>query len=350
MRDGEVTKTISASKSKTCELDPLPTDVLKQFLPELLPFITDMCNASLQQGCLPLSQRRAIIIPRLKKSNLDQADVKNYRPVSNLTFMSKVIERLVCRQLTAFLNENNLLPRNQSAYRPRHSTETAVLKVVSDLLAASERGQVSLLALLDLSAAFDTVDHSILLDRLQSAFGINGTVLNWMKSFVSDRCQSVRFDGGSSTETGVVCGVPQGSVLGPILFLLYCADIVNIAERCGVSVHSYADDTQLYVHCKATDCSVEARRLTTCIEQLNSWMISNRLKLNADKTQFLWCGSAQQRRKISVKELVVMGHRLTVSDNVTCLGVLIDADLSFALHVKRTSARCFYTTFASYGQ
>jgi len=338
----EVMKTISASKPKTCELDPLPTDVLRQFLPELLPFITDMCNVSLQQGCLPLSQRRAIIMPRLKKSGLDQADVKNYRPVSNLTFMSKIVERLVCRQLTVFLNENNLLPRNQSAYRPQHSTETAVLKVVSDLLAASDRGQVSLLALLDLSAAFDTVDHCILLDRLQSAFGISGAVLDWIRSFVTERCQTVRFNGETSTETAVVCGVPQGSVLGPILFLLYCADIVNIAQRCSVSVHSYADDTQLYVHCKTIDCSTEAHRLVSCIEQLNSWMMSNRLKLNADKTQFLWCGSAQQRKNISVKELVLMDHRLAVSDSVTCLGILIDADLSFAPHVKRVSAKCFY--------
>jgi len=97
----EVQRTINSSQSKTCALDPLPTDVLKQFLPELLPYITDMCNASLQHGNLPLSQRRAIVTPRLKKSGMDEADVKSYRPISNLTFMSKTVERLVCRQLVA---------------------------------------------------------------------------------------------------------------------------------------------------------------------------------------------------------------------------------------------------------
>ena len=148
--------------------------MLKQFLPELLPYITDMCNASLQEGCLPMSQRHAIVTPRLKKSGLDASDAKNYRPVSNLTFMSKVVERLVCRQLVAFLDKNSLLPRHQSAYGRRHSTETAVLKIVSHLFLASDPGQVSLLALFDLSAAFDTVDHTILLDRLQSAFGVRG--------------------------------------------------------------------------------------------------------------------------------------------------------------------------------
>jgi len=109
-----------------------------------------MCNASLQQGCLPLSQHRAVVTPRLKKAGLDEADVKNYRPISNLTFMSKIVERLVCRQLVTFLQKHNLLPTHQSAYRRQHSTETAILKIVSDLFLACDRGQVSLLALLDL--------------------------------------------------------------------------------------------------------------------------------------------------------------------------------------------------------
>ena len=246
-----------------------------------------MCNASLQQGCLPLSQRRAVVTPRLKKSGLDEADVKNYRPISNLTFMSKIVERLVCRQLVTFLQKHNLLPTHQSAYRRQHSTETAVLKIVSDLLLACDRGQVSLLALLDLSAAFDTVDHSILIDRLQSAFGIRGPVIEWIHSFVTSRMQSVSFAGEKSTWSAIMCGVPQGSVLGPILFLLYCADVTYIAHRHGVHAHSYADDTQLYVHCNAADCAIEAERLTACIEELDNWMTSNRLKLNADKTQIV---------------------------------------------------------------
>jgi len=223
----------------------LPTDVLKQFLAQLLPYITDMCNASLQQGCLPLSQRRAIVTPRLNKSGMDEADVKSYRPISNLTFMSKTVERLVCRQLVAFLQKHSLLPSHQSAYRRQHSTETAVLKIVSDLLLACDRGQVTLLALLDLSAAFDTVDHHILLDRLQSAFFVRGPVIDWIQSFITNRSQTVSFAGDTSTESVVTSGVPQGSVLGPILFLLYVADVTDIVLRSGLNVHSYADDTQL---------------------------------------------------------------------------------------------------------
>ena len=155
----DVRDVIVSGTTKSCELDPIPTTILKQFLPELLPYLTAMCNTSLQQGCLPESQRRAIITPRLKKSNLDPADVKNYRPISNLTFISKIVERLVCRRLVAYLNEHNFFPTLQSAYRKFHSTETSVLKLVCDALLAADRGEVTLLGFLDLSAAFDTVDH-----------------------------------------------------------------------------------------------------------------------------------------------------------------------------------------------
>ena len=153
-----IRKIISATATKSCSLDPLPTHVMKEFLSELLPFIVDMCNASLAEGCLPVSQRHAIVTPHLKKPGADQTDVKNYRPISNLTFMSKIVEKLVCRQLVAHLHRLMLGP--QSAYRRGHSTETAMLNVISDVLLAADSGQVTLLGLLDVSAAFDKVDHN----------------------------------------------------------------------------------------------------------------------------------------------------------------------------------------------
>ena len=154
----EVNAVITIAPSKTCEMDPIPTDVLKKFLPELLPYITDMCNSSLQQGSFPLSQRHAIIRPRRKKPGSDPSDVQNYRPVSNLTFVSKVVEKLVCHQLVSFFERLKILPTLQSAYRKNHSTETAVLKVITDVLHAADRGEVTLLCMLDLSCVFDTVD------------------------------------------------------------------------------------------------------------------------------------------------------------------------------------------------
>ena len=149
--EADMTRIITAAPSKSCDLDPLPTDILRQFLPELLPYITKMCNASLRDGTLPISQRSAIVIPRLKKAGADRADVSMYRPKSNLTFMSKVVERLICRQLVGFMQHNGLMPELQSAYRRGHSTETAILKAVTDFLLAADRGEVTLFSLLSVS-------------------------------------------------------------------------------------------------------------------------------------------------------------------------------------------------------
>jgi len=133
---------------------------------------------------------------------------------------------------------------------------------------------LSWFALLDLSAAFDTVDHHILLDRLQLAFAIRGSVMDWIQSFITNGWQTVSFAGDVSTESVVTCGVPRGSVLGPILFLLYTTYVTNIALRCGLNVHSYADDTHLYVHCDAVNCAAEAARIAACIEELDGWALS----------------------------------------------------------------------------
>ena len=157
-----------ASPTKSCTLDPIPTFLLKEVVDDLLPFLTAMVNTSLREGYLPGSQKNAVVSPLLKKSSIDSVEIKNYRPVSNLTFTSKLVERIVTEQFVQYLNANGLMPRLQSAYRRRHSTETALLRVLSDIFAATDNQRVTLLGLLDLSAAFDCVDHTILLNRLQS--------------------------------------------------------------------------------------------------------------------------------------------------------------------------------------
>ena len=161
----------------------------------LAPFFAYVFNDSLQKGHLSPEQKRAIIYPGLKKPSLNPDDLANYRPISNLSFVSKLLERAVHAQLLMYLNENELLPSVQSAYRQFFSTETAVLKVVSDVLTAMDRGQITLLGMFDLSAAFDTVDHAILLKRLDVSFGIRGNALNWFASYLSGRSQQVSVHG-----------------------------------------------------------------------------------------------------------------------------------------------------------
>ena len=150
--------------------------------------MTSIINDSLRSGVFPSIYKSAIVTPLLKKPSLDP---NNYQPVSNLSFISKILEKVVAPQLMSHLNRHNLFSSFQSAYRPSHSTETALLKVVNDLLLAMDEGKLSVLVLLDLSAAFDTIDHDILLHRLQHVFGIQGTVLSWFRSYLTKIFQIV---------------------------------------------------------------------------------------------------------------------------------------------------------------
>ena len=339
----DVERLISAAPNKCCSLDPVPTWLLKKCSHELAPYVAMMCNRSLKEGYLPASQKTALVTPLLKKSGLDPADLKNYRPVSNLSFISKLVERAACLQMNAFLDVSGTLPSHQSAYRKYHSTETALLKVLSDLATAADGGQVSLLSLLDLSAAFDTVDHGILIKRLQNTHGVEGTALRWITSYLTDRTQRVvRAGSSSSAIMKLDSGVPQGSVLGPVLFLLYTVDILKIINQHGLHGHCYADDTQTYVHCSVAAASEIHLRLLPCIESIDSWMAVNRLKLNGDKTEFMWVGSKRNLQKIQQNALPVSGASVVPTSVVRDLGVYIDSELSMKDHVNKLTRRCYF--------
>eukprot|EP00745_Piridium_sociabile_P014216 TRINITY_DN20961_c0_g1_i1.p1 TRINITY_DN20961_c0_g1~~TRINITY_DN20961_c0_g1_i1.p1 ORF type:complete len:306 (-),score=34.33 TRINITY_DN20961_c0_g1_i1:857-1774(-) len=235
-----VKKVILQTTPKTCELDPMPTKFLFQHLDLLLPTITNIMNESLTSGIFPPEFKTAMVKPLLKKSNLDPNDLKNYRPISNLPYLSKLLERLVLHQLFSHLTTHNLLSAHQSAYRPGHSTETVLLRIVNDLLNCLDKDNIYILLLLDLSAAFDTIDHEILLSRLDKNFGITGTTLNWFRSYLSERKQIVLVNGNRSSESFLDFGVPQGSVLGPVLFILYTTPLTPLIDKYSVHHEMYA--------------------------------------------------------------------------------------------------------------
>jgi len=184
---------------------------------------------------------------------------------------------------------HNLFPDQQLAYRPFHSTQTAVISVHNDLVRSIYYNHVSLRVLLDLSAAFDTVDHNILLSVLSNRFCVDGTALDWFKSYVNDRAQSFIYNGQETEWYSVDCSVPQGSVLGPVKFAAYTEDIVDLIERHDVRSHLYADDTQLYDCCKLDGVPEIQSRLSGCVSAVAQWCASRGLQLNADKTEVIQC-------------------------------------------------------------
>lgn len=247
-------------------------------------------NLFLSSGVLPGAFKRALVSPLLKKSTLDRNVYKNYRPVSNLAFVSKIIEKVVADRFASHLLENNMSEPMQSAYRQHHSTETALMRVSNDLLCALDDRKCAILVLLDLSAAFDTIDHGIMVSRLRERFGINGTALQWFTSYLQDRCQCIHLKGDSSDPSTLHFGVPQGSVIGPIMFTAYTAPLGDIVRRHSVRLHLYADDTQLYTSFDPTselDAAQAIKRIQDCVSDIRLWMYVNKLKLNEDKTEVL---------------------------------------------------------------
>ncbi len=220
----------------------------------------------------------------LKNPQLDPKDLVNYRPISNLPFLSKILEKVASSQLYSFLEKNGNCEDFQSGFRPYHSTETALIRVTNDLLLSSDRGCISLLVLMDLSAVFDTIDHNILLNRFENSFGISGSALAWFKSYLSDHHQFTAGNEEISYRSQVQYGVPQGSVLGLLLFTLYMLPLRNIIREHGVSFHCYAHDTQLYISSRPGETH-QIEKHMECIVNL-----SNFLLLNSEKTEVLIIG------------------------------------------------------------
>ena len=185
--EDEIKKLILNSSSKSCDLDPIPTSVLKNCLDILIIPITDIINISMETSTFPQNFKEAHVRPLLKKTSLPKNELKNYRPVSNLSFISKILEKIVANRLQAHIKNNHLCNPLQSAYRKHHSTESALLKVHNNIIISMDKGEVTALALLDLSAAFDTIDHATLTDRLSDWYGISGQAHIWFSSYLQNR-------------------------------------------------------------------------------------------------------------------------------------------------------------------
>jgi hypothetical protein len=330
----EIFDLIKNMPTKSCTLDPIPTNLVKQCCVDLVPLITQIINTSLESGFVPSQFKLALIVPILKKSGLDVDCLKNFRPISTLPFISKVMEKVVLKQLQDHLCDNNLVEIKQSAYRKGHSVETAVLSVLDGLLINADRKLISLVTLLDLSAAFDTLDHSILLQRLETTFGVKGTVLSWFTSYISERSQSVIVNGSVSDPLPLQYGVPQGSVLGPVLFSLYSQPLSDVINEHQCDFHKYADDTELSHSSSLQDFNSTQLSIQQCTSAILAWMESNKLRLNSDKTELLTVATSFRINQVQRDTINIMNSEIAISNSIKYLGVRLDRTLSMADRVS----------------
>ena len=274
-----------------------------------------------------------------KLSSLPVEDLKNYCPVSGLSFISKLVERVVAKQLVDHIHQHDLDNSYQSAYKPGHSTETALLSIKNDIHLSLSTA----LVLLDLSTAFNTIDHSTLLGCLLDWFGVGGTALKWFSSYLTEHYQCVKIGSALSNLQKLLFGVPQGSVSGPLLFSLYTSPLSTlIGKHKGVNFHFDANDTQLYVHLSHRNVSATFDKLNRCLQDVKEWMSASKLKLNADKTEFILFGSKKQRERLNACfQIDILGNPVHPTESVKNLGVWFNSDFSFSKHVQNVCKGCF---------
>ena len=341
----EITKFILESNNKNCELDPIPTIVLKKAIHLLAPFITLIINKTFSEGSVPISLKEALVRPALKKPSLDPDQIKNYRPVSNLPYLSKILEKTVNSRLDSHLEGNGLLDIFQSAYRKGHSTETALLRIVNDVLLALDEGKATLLIMLDVSAAFDVVDHERLLDRHNKYFGITEKALDWMSSYLKDRKQSVKIESKQSEIQNVESGFPQGSVLGGTKYIMYESPLANLLDSHDVEHHYYADDGSVYTSFmlqNQNEVQNAIIKLELCLSDVYSWMTANMLKMNDDKTEVILFAPKKLLSGINEISIRVNSEIVHPKSEVESLGVMLDATLNMKKQIISVTKSCYY--------
>ncbi len=335
----DIKEVVLAMPNKSCSLDIIPMWLLKDNIDCVIEPLTTIVNDSFRTGVFPSRLREAVVSPILKKASLDKNSLKNYRPVSNICYLSKIMEKLACVQIRDHLNTYDLFEEFQSAYRQRHSTETALLRVKTDIMDALDVNKAVALVLLDLSAAFDTVDHHILSKRLSETFRISGTALQWISSYLEDRSFRVCIGDESSAKRSLNFGLPQGSVVGPLFFSMYTHCIGSIIRKHDICYHLYADDVQLYLtfNPKVDSEREDAlARLVSCIDEISAWMTVNKLKLNNDKSEFFVAASAYNAKYVRDICLRIGNETIMQSTKIRNLGVIFDQTLSMSEHVKAT--------------
>ncbi len=306
--------------------DGIPIRFIKMTRLISAKIICHIINLTIATNTIPLDWKSANITPIFKEG--DRGDPANYRPISVLPAISKILERIVHSQLYDHITTYNLLSEAQFGFRKYHSTSTCVLKLLDNVYRNIEQGKLTGVVFLDLKKAFDTVNHSILINKLRS-FNVHQNSILWFDNYLKDRKQQVRIKDCRSDSHVVKCGVPQGSILGPLLFIIYINDLEQYLTDCNVNL--YADDTALYTSANSHIELLLNLRLELTV--VSEWLKANRLTLNIKKTKLVVFGSRQKLSQTPQLKLAINGEQLEQVSQMKYLGVILDHTLTFDAHI-----------------
>ena len=337
----EICNTIENMNPTTCMTDPCDTRFLLRLQQTILDAITMTVNQSLTTGEFLDDWKMAIVRPLIKGPNLD-TELKNYRPISNLSFLSKIVEKAAQLQLQEHFDQQSLLPKHQSAYRQHHSTKTILLNMCDNILKNMEDGKCTSIVSLDLNVAFNTVSHTALLDVLNSYFGISEHALSWIFSYLSSRRFQVQVGHLTSKMVKIDFSVPQGSILGPILFNCCASTLMEIIpERKDSFLSGYADN-HVVIHSFNPDNNNIKKIIENDIEKIKMWMEENQLKMNDAKTEFIVIGTSSNLQKNTLDHIKIGNTKVHRSSKIKFLGIFLDEKLSFKDHIQNRSKKANY--------
>ena len=322
----EVVRIISKLRNASPGYDAIRSDVIKETYKYYLTPLVHVLNLSLTQGFFPDCMKVANVVPIYKSK--DHNSIANYRPVSILPLFSKILERLMYNRLMTFISKHKILYQYQFGFRQGHSTTMAVTVVLDKIISAIDEGNIAIGVFLDFQKAFDTVNHNILVDKLEK-YGVRGIALDWIKDYLQRRKQYVTFGHMHSDYLDIKCGVPQGSILGPLLFLLYINDLVDVSTVLTPII--FADDTNVFI--KGTSVDTLMNTMNTELNKIYQWLNTNKLSLNISKTHYIIFKS-KNRVIQTEKAICINGIMVDRVETTKFVGLHLDSSFKWLTHIN----------------
>lgn len=340
----DVRNHLNRIKSNSVGVDGINAYVLQLCFPVIVNHITHILNCCIEENYFPEQWKTAYVVPLPKSANI--TGLKDLRPISILPAMSKLLESVLNCQLREYLSVHNILPTHQSGFRQHYSCTTALIQITDDIMRATDNGLLTALVLLDYSKAFDSIDHEILMAVLDFV-GLSKNAILMLKNYILNRKQIVKIGDSLSSPLSLHCGVPQGSVLGPLLFSLYTCNLHSCIKYC--NIHMYADDTQLYYSFEESDVITAMQRINSDLASIYRAASDHSLSLNAKKTIVLLFGNRNKRETVKPHiKLVLNNVGLLISDHARNLGLILDNSFRFREHIIKCTQRSYSSLRALY--